>query len=130
MTDIMRYPVQIETTETYVVWVEAEDPEDAVRSVRDDSEWYEYLRDASPVSSDVNTTKVDPWCWDAENGVYHEPMGPVGRCRICDAPSHSVRAPLQHTDRCPVQFARTTGYLLQNMTDTGRRRALNALRGR
>lgn len=130
MDDVRRYPVQIETIETYVVWVEADSQTEAVRQVQDDSEWYEHIQGASPAGTDVTTTEVDSWYWDAENGVYHEPMGPVNRCRVCDAPSHFVRAPLHHADDCPAQIARNTRYLAQNMGDNARRRALKASTGR
>lgn len=128
--DGRRYPVQIETSETYVVWVEADTAEEAVQQVRDDSEWYEHIQGASPVSTGVDTTEVDSWYWDAPEGVYHEPMGPLDQCRLCHAPCHSVRTPMNHTPDCSEQIARRTRYLAQNMDQTGRYRAFRALRVR
>lgn len=70
------YPVAIQVTETYIVWVDADSPQEAASSIKDSPE--EWLEGERPVEAEVSdVTEPYPWAvdeWNSNNG--HRDYGP------------------------------------------------------
>lgn len=92
------YPVVIEETRTYLVWVDAESAEDAVRS--HDQPW-ELVSDVEPADADMSIRTVDQY--DVFSDL-NRAQGPVVACQECgqEATDPDPWAPkyIRHTPDC------------------------------
>jgi hypothetical protein len=131
-TDLgLRFPVQITTSETRIVWVEAESQAQAVKATQDDPEWYEIpgFKEAEVIEYSVDADPPESWHW--EGAVYPsspESWGPFPICPVCENPPHSRR--IHHKPQCPIQRAADIGRAADNAARTALRAALRLVWGR
>lgn len=118
------YPVVVTTSESRIVWIEAESHEQAVEGLNNDGSWYEHLQGAEPFGHDYSIAAPDEWDWYGK--VYSESTlsGPVQQCRLCNEPSHRIGT-VSHSGSCPVQVAETSRLMAWN---GAAKAASNALR--
>jgi hypothetical protein len=83
-----RYPVIVDVTQRYVLWVEADDADDALTSVKDDGSWYERLEGETEVTAWHEVSAPDRY--DIRTEVYGEPFGPARQCPECQRPPYAV----------------------------------------
>ena len=91
------YPILLEATETRIVWVDAEDPEEALRQVEDCA--YDYWRDGEDdADSSGVTASTAPSC----DSSWRRPGGPHDACRECGAVATSAEPDpyFQHPGTC------------------------------
>lgn len=111
--DGRRYPVQVTTSEVYLVWVEAEDAEDAVQRCKDDPEIHELLRDQQAHDYFTDVEPLEPWQYDG--GIYQVKQGPWARCNQCEARPLSFDR-MNHTPTCPRQVRADSARLVHTMS--------------
>ncbi|MFF4848737.1 hypothetical protein [Streptomyces sp. NPDC001194] len=97
-----RYPVIVETREKYVIWVEAESQEDAVKTLSDDSEIYELLipEHRAPEGYDYSVDPVDDWNWASDVYHYSRKLGPQRGCNECRASGLDLYTYVPHAENC------------------------------
>lgn len=101
-----RYPVMVQVTQTYVLWLEGESSEQAARRLNEDSEWYEQIEGEQPV--DHSFEAEAPESWDRYH-VYPQRIGPARGCQTCQSPQPWDDPPgtwVHHTSSCPVEIER------------------------
>lgn len=105
---VTRYPVVVEATSTYIVWVEADNPTSAAARVKDAPE--EWIDGEQPVDGDITSRAVDAADWYREL----EPIqGPVIACPDCLAPaSEPGTRVISHRPSCGrhVHYVHVQGY--------------------
>lgn len=101
-----RYPVIVEVTQKYVLWLEGTSAEDVAQRLSDDGEWYEEIRDAEPV--DHSFTAEAPEAWDRYL-VYPRKLGPAQGCAVCEMSQPwdgHLSTWVYHKPECPVGIER------------------------
>ncbi|MEU0659564.1 hypothetical protein [Streptomyces lavendulocolor] len=95
-----RYPVIVETTERHLVWLEADDPKDALRRLEGDGSWYEYLSNDTRLDDYYGISMALPESYEWSH-VYNKKHGPVRGCSDCGGSAYEVGAKVWHRDNCP-----------------------------
>lgn len=101
-----RYPVIVEVTQKYVLWLEGTSAEDVAQRLSDDSEWYEEIKDVEPV--DHSFTAEAPEAWDRYL-VYPSKLGPAQGCCVCEMSQPwdgHLSTWVYHKPECPVGIER------------------------
>lgn len=81
---LRRWPVLVEATSYYVVWVEGDSQKDAVESIAGDPEWYELINNKVAVDGSVDFS--NPYHWHIENSGENDIQGPLlPPCGTCEA---------------------------------------------
>lgn len=78
-----RYPVVIEASNYYLVWVEADTAAKAVEAVKNDGEWYELISGDTPFGGDMTAREPDAWEADETSKI-----GPLNQCSECSGRQH------------------------------------------
>jgi hypothetical protein len=95
-----RYPVVLEVTNRHLVWVEAESPEDAVKILQNDGEWYERIGSDNPAFDyRAETHTADPWEYSRDK------IGPLRLCGSCGGRQPEMALGISHKPDCPTRTA-------------------------
>jgi hypothetical protein len=97
-----KYPVIVETTQRHLVWVEADDLEEAVECFGDDPDWYEALTPQNQVEGgyDWSVEAPEGHSWDWEVYPFTRVEGPRQACTECGTVAHDVRWKPWHKEGC------------------------------
>ncbi|MFJ3950219.1 hypothetical protein ACIPXV_09140 [Streptomyces libani] len=95
-----KYPVIVETVQRHLVWVDADDLEEAVECFGDDPDWYEEITPQNQIEGGYDWSVEAPEDWAGEVYPFTRIQGPRQACTECGTVAHAVQWKPWHKEGC------------------------------